>query len=115
MSTQVKIACGVTFIVGCLLGGLGTRNWMEDSWIPPRIAESYKVEMRELRGVIDGRCRTAIKDLVVCEVERDNLLDAVKEKCNNVIKYAVMLELENNWLNKVIDQCKCDRSKVPRD
>ena len=115
MHPYVKNKVIVAFIFGCLLGGLGVRAWMEHSWIPPRIAESYKVELRELRHVIDGRCRTAIKDLNTCDDERNDLIDAVKQKCNNVIKYAVMLEIENNWLNKVIDHCKCDRSKVPRN
>ena len=115
MLTYVKATAIGAFIFGCILGSLGARAWMEHSWIPPRIAKSYKVEIRELHRAIDGRCRTAIKDLTSCEMERDNLRDAVKEKCNNVIKYAVMLELENNWLNKVIDHCKCDRGKVPRN
>ena len=71
--------------------------------------------MGELKKVIDGRCRKRQIKLNACLDERDDLRDAVKEKCNNVIKYAVMLELENNRLNKIVDHCKCDRSKVPSD
>ena len=110
-----RVVATIIFLFGVFVGGVLMYGWVSNTWTSPRHTKNMHVEMQELRKVIDGRCRQGQINLNDCLKERDDLRDAVKEKCNNVIKYAVMLEIENNWLNKVISHCKCDRNSVPRD
>ncbi len=103
------------FISALAFGWLVGRYALKETWTNPRQAQQMQIEMKELRKFIDNRCNGCTKDLNVCISELHELTAELNVRCKNVIKYAVMLELENNWLNKLLDHCKCKRDSIPKD
>ena len=105
----------VLFISALALGWLAGRYALQETWTSPHRAQQMQIEMKELRKFIDSRCSGCIPSLNACTFERNNLAAELNIRCKNVIKYAVALEFENSWLNKLVDYCKCDRNSLPRD
>jgi len=115
MNRRINITSVVLFISALALGWLVGRYALKETWVSPHQAQQTQIEMKELRKFIDNRCNGCSKDLNVCVNELHELTAELNVRCKNVIKYAVALELENSWLNKLVDQCKCDRNSVTRD
>jgi hypothetical protein len=115
MNRRINITSVVLFISALALGWLVGRYALKETWTSPHRTQQMQIEMKELRKFIDSRCDGCTPDLIACTVERRNLAAELNVRCKNVIKYAVALELENSWLNKLVDHCKCDRNSVSRD